>query len=129
MASNAEQQGAVAAGRIDVADSAIAAIVEHAAISCYGGVDMAPRSLGAAIHKRLGRSALGRGIGVNVLNGRVMIDLSVSIQYRTPIFTTARKVLKMVRFQVERTLGMAVEPIHVSVEGVRASPASAGVRV
>lgn len=115
-------------GRIDVAESAIAAVVQSAVMSCYGIVDMAPRTLTAAIGKRLGLSGPGRGIGVNVLDGRVTVELSVIMEYGTPIFTVAKNVMKTVKFQVERTLGMPVERVNVSVEGLRAGAEPSRVR-
>ena len=111
-------------GRVEVAESAIAAIVHGAVLSCYGIVDMAPRSLGSAIVKRLGLTKPSRGIAVAVADGRITVDLSVVMEYGTPIFTVARNVMKTVKFRVERTLGMPVERVNVNVEGLRVSPAS-----
>ncbi len=109
-------------GRIEVADNAITAIVHAAVLSCYGIVDMAPRSIRSAIGKRLGFTSRGRGIDVHVTDGRVSIELSVVVEYGTPIFTVAKNVMKTVKFQVERTLGMPVERVNVKVEGLRVSP-------
>ncbi|MBA2755147.1 MAG: Asp23/Gls24 family envelope stress response protein [Chloroflexia bacterium] len=111
----------IPAGRVDVADSAIAAIVHSAVMSCYGIVDMAPRTVRSAIGKRLGITSRRRGIAVHVEDGRVLVELSVVVEYGTPIFTVARNVMKTVQFQVERTLGMPVERVDVSVEGLRVS--------
>lgn len=119
--------GSIPDGRVEVAERAIATIVHTAVVSCYGIVDMAPRSLRSAIGKRLGISSPSRGIAVNVEDGRVSIELSVVVEYGTPIFTVARNVMKTVKFQVERTLGMPVERVDVNVEGLRvnrADPAS-----
>ena len=112
-------------GRLEVAEGAIAAIVHNAVLSCYGIVDMAPRSLGSSIVKRLGLSRPSRGIAVAVANGRVTIDLSVVMEYGTPIFTVAKNVMTTVKFQVERTLGMPVERVNVTVQGLRVSPDAA----
>lgn len=108
-------------GKIEVAEGAIAAIVHTAVLSCYGIVDMAPRSFGSALGKRLGLAHPRRGIGVSVLDGRITIELSVVVEYGTPIFTVARNVMKTVKFQVERTLGMPVDRVNVNVEGLRVS--------
>jgi uncharacterized alkaline shock family protein YloU len=108
-------------GRIEVADGAIASIVRGAVFSCYGIVDMAPRSIGSAIGKRLGLSKPNRGIDVNVDDGRITVELSVVIEYGTPIFTVAKNVIQTVKFQVERTLGMPVERVNVTVQGLRVS--------
>ncbi|CAA9558777.1 MAG: hypothetical protein AVDCRST_MAG49-2361 [uncultured Thermomicrobiales bacterium] len=113
-------------GRVEVATTAIAQIVHAAVLSCYGIVDMAPRSFGSAIGKRLGRSDPGRGIAVNVDDGRVRVELSVVMEYGTPIFTVAKNVMQTVKFQVERSLGMPVERVDVNVQGLRVSTPTPG---
>ena len=111
----------VPAGRVGVAESAIAAIVHSAVLTCYGVVDMAPRTVRSAIGKRLGFASRRRGIAVHVEDGRVLVGLSVVVEYGTPVFTVARNVMKTVQFQIEQTLGMPVERVDVSVEGPRVS--------
>jgi uncharacterized alkaline shock family protein YloU len=108
-------------GRIDIAESAIVSIVESAVLSCYGIVDMAPKSMRALIGRKLSRGKARRGIGVNVLNGHVSIELSVIMEYGTPILTFARNVMKTVKFQVERTLGMPVDRVDINIQGLRVS--------
>lgn len=114
------------AGKIEVAESAIAAIVHAAVLSCYGIVDMAPRSIGSAIGKRLGRPDPRRGIGVSVADGRIRVELSVVMEYGTPIFTVAKNVMQTVKFQVERTLGMPVERVDINVQGLRVNTDATG---
>ena len=115
-------------GRVEVAEGVIAAIVHGAVLSCYGIVDMAPRPIRSAIGKRLGLTSRARGIAVHVADGRVSVELSVVMEYGTPIFTVARNVMKTVKFRVERTLGMPVERVNVNVEGLRVSPGAAPAR-
>jgi len=50
------------------------------------------------------------------------------MEYGTPIFTVAKNVMTTVKFQVERTLGMPVERVNVTVEGLRVSPDAARSR-
>jgi len=113
-------------GRVRIADSAIATIVREAVLSSYGIVDMAPRSLGAAIGRRLGIGGEERGIQLTVRDNRVTIELSVVMEYGTPIFTVASNVMQAVKFQVERVLGMDVERVNVNVDGLHVSDASRG---
>ena len=120
--------GPVPPGRIEVADNAVAAIVHATVHSCYGIVDMAPRTVRSAIGKRLGLGGTGRGIAVRTVDGRVAIELSVVVEYGTPIFAVAKNVMKTVKFQVERTLGMPVERVDVNVEGLRVSRGAAPAR-
>lgn len=115
-------------GRVEVAEGAIASIVQSAVLSCYGIVDMAPRSVRSAIGRRLGFSSAMRGIAVSVRDGNIVVELSVVVEYGTPIFTVARNVMKTVKFQVERTLGMPVARVDINVEGLRVSPATPSLR-
>ena len=108
-------------GTIEVADQAIRSIVREAVMSCYGIVDMAPRSLGSAIGKRLGLGDEHRGIAVHVADTMITIDLSVVVEYGTPIFTVAGNVMQTVKFHVERMLGMTVDRVNVTVDGLRVS--------
>lgn len=114
------------AGQVSIADGAILTIVHEAVLSCYGIVELAPRSLGSAIGRRLGFSSAARGIDISVVDNRVSIELSVVMEYGTPILTVASNVMQAVRFQVERVLGMDVERINVNVDGLHVSDASRG---
>lgn len=113
-------------GRVHIADGAIMTTVHEAVLSCYGIVDMAPRSLGSAISRRLGFSSDARGIDIAVNDNRVSIELSVVVEYGTPIFTVASNVMQAVTFQVERMLGMDVERVNVNVDGLHVSGTSRG---
>jgi uncharacterized alkaline shock family protein YloU len=119
MATNREQS--TPGGKVSIADGAILAIVHEAVLSCYGIVDMAPRSIGSAISRRLGFGSESRGIGITVRDNRVTIELSVVMEYGTPIFTVASNVMQAVAFQVEQVLGMAVDRVNVNVDGLHVS--------
>lgn len=108
-------------GKVEIADSAIISIIYEAVLSCYGVVDMAPRSFGSAIVKRLGIGSNARGIGIQTEEGHLQIELSVVVEYGTPIFTVAQNVMQTVKFQVERMLGMPVDRVNVNVDGLRVS--------
>jgi uncharacterized alkaline shock family protein YloU len=115
------EQVQIPGGKIEIADSAIATIVHEAVLSCYGIVDLAPRSLTSAIGRRLGIASDARGIEIDVKDNRVSIELSVVMEYGTPIFTVASNVMQAVKFQVECVLGMDVERVNVNVDGLHVS--------
>lgn len=118
------QDSAAPTGRVEIAESAIISIIHETVLSCYGVVDMGPRSLGSAIVRRLGMGNSPRGIGVYNEDGHLLIELSVVIEYGTPIFTVAQNVMQTVKFQVERMLGMSVDRVNVNVDGLRVSSRS-----
>ncbi len=115
-------------GRVEVADSAIISVIHEAVLSCYGIVDLGPRSLGSAIVRRLGIGNDQHGIGIEHREGNLLIELSVVVEYGTPIFTVAQNVMQTVKFQVENILGMNVERIDVNVDGLRVSAPSGSTR-
>jgi uncharacterized alkaline shock family protein YloU len=119
---NEPLQDAVApGGRVEIADNAIVSTIHEAVLSCYGIVDLGPRTLGSAIVRRLGIGGSSRGIGIDTKDGKLLIELSVVVEYGTPIFTVAQNVMQAVKFQVERMLGMPVERVNVNVDGLRVS--------
>lgn len=113
-------------GKVRIGDNAIMSTVHDAVLSCYGIVDMAPRSFGSAIVRRLGIDSDSRGIDIEVNDNHVTIELSVVMEYGTPIFTVASNVMQAVRFQVERVLGMEVDRVNVNVDGLHVSESSRG---
>jgi uncharacterized alkaline shock family protein YloU len=113
--------GSSAGGQVEISDQAIIAVIHDAVLSCYGIVDMAPRSIRSAIGKRLGISSSERGIGIAIDGDTLTIDLSVVVQYGTPIFTVATNVMQTVKFRVEEILGMRVDRVNINVDGLRVS--------
>lgn len=111
-------------GTVQVADAAIISIVHQAVLSCYGVVDMAPRGFGSALGKRLGFNSTARGIDIAAHDGRVSIELSLVVEYGTPIFQVATNVMQTVKFQVEHVLGLEVEQINVTIDGLHVSDPS-----
>lgn len=115
------QEPQVPTGRVEIAETAIAHTIHEAVMSCYGVVDVGPQSLGSAISRRLRISSSPRGIDVVTTDGRLLIEVSIVVEYGTPIFTVAQNVMQTVKFQVENLLGMPVERVNVNVDGLRVS--------
>lgn len=115
------KQPALPGGHVEISDHAIMSVIHEAVLSCYGIVDMAPRSIRSAIGQRLGFSSNERGIGILVNDDTITIDLSVVLEYGTPIFTVATNVMKTVKFRVEEILGMQVDRVNINVNGLRVS--------
>ncbi len=113
-------------GKVRIGDNAIMSTVHDAVLSCYGIVDMAPRSLGSSIGRRLGIDSDARGIDISVHDNHVTIELSVVMEYGTPIFTVASNVMQAVRFQVERVLGMEVDRVNINVDALHVSESPRG---
>lgn len=115
------QEPQVPTGRVEIAENAIANTINEAVLSCYGVVDVGPQSLGSAISRRLRMSSSPRGIAATNTDDGLQIEVSVVVEYGTPIFTVAQNVMQTVKFQVEHLLGMPVDRVDVNVDGLRVS--------
>lgn len=115
------QEPRVPTGRVEIAENAIAHTINEAVLSCYGVVDVGPQSLGSAISRRLRMTSSPRGIAVTTTDEGLQIEVSIVVEYGTPIFTVAQNVMQTVKFQVEHLLGMPVARVDVNVDGLRVS--------
>ena len=107
-------------GSIEVSPVAIASLTHEAVLNCYGVVGTATKDLASGIANVLSRDSK-RGIDVRVEDGRIIIDVYVIIEYGTRIAAVARSVMNVVKFSVERALGLPVAEVNVHVEGLRVS--------
>jgi uncharacterized alkaline shock family protein YloU len=127
MSSNVSASVPIPGGRVEVADSAVITIVHETVIGSYGIVDLAPRSFGSSLVRKLGLGSGPHGIAVSVDGSRVSIDVSVVVEYGTPIFTVASNVMQAVKFNVERLLGLHVERVNVNVDGLHVSQSARSI--
>lgn len=107
-------------GRIEVAPSAIAALVAEAVKECYGVVGMSSRSFLNDLAGSLQRSSQ-RGVEIDSDDEGIIVDLYVIVEYGTRITEVAAGVMRRVRFTVESTVGMPVKAVNVHVQGLRVS--------
>jgi uncharacterized alkaline shock family protein YloU len=105
-------------GRIEVSPRVVASIVGHAANECYGVVGMAARGLRDGIAERLNRENVHRGVEVEVGEGGILIELYIIAQYGTRISEVAHNLMSVVRYAVEKSLGLPVLAVNVNVQGI-----------
>ncbi len=108
-------------GKIDVSPRAIASIAARAVLTSYGVVGMASATVRDGIADILNLENVHRGVGVQVVDGKVVIDLYVVIEYGTRISVVAHNVMESVKFSVEQALSMPVAEVNVHVQGVHVS--------
>jgi len=107
-------------GRIEVSPTAIASIANEAVLTCYGVVGTAAKDLTTGIANVISKDSK-RGIEVRIEDRQIFIDVYVIIEYGTRISTVARSVMDVVKFNVERALGIPIAEVNVHVEGLHIS--------
>jgi uncharacterized alkaline shock family protein YloU len=106
-------------GRIEVFPSAVGAIAAHAALGCYGITGMAARGLRDGVAELLHRGNVDRGVEVVDVEGGLVIDVFVIVQYGIRISEVAHNLQQAVKFEVERSVNVPVAKVNVNVQGVR----------
>jgi uncharacterized alkaline shock family protein YloU len=107
-------------GRIEVSPLAIASVVSQAVTSTYGVVGIAPKNLAKEVAHVFQRDAR-HGVDVRIQDNQIMIDVHVIVEYGTRIASVAKSIMNLVKFNVERDLGVPVTQVNVHVEGLRIS--------
>ena len=109
-------------GRIEISPVAIASIAARSASLAYGIVGLADKNLADGVMRALSGS-VHRGVAVSVEGERVTIDLYVVVEYGTRIASVAASLQNLVRFNVEKALGIPGEAVvvNVHVQGLRIS--------
>jgi uncharacterized alkaline shock family protein YloU len=108
-------------GVIEISRTAIASIASQAVLQSYGVVGMASKSFKDGLVELLTPGASHRGVDVRFLDGEIVIDLYVIIEYGTRISEVAHNISSAVKFHVEKALGPSVAQVHVHVQGLRVS--------
>lgn len=110
-----------ASGRVEISHAAIASLVHGAVMESYGVVGMAPSGLRGNLANYLRQSDPRRGIVVEVRDDQIIITLYVILEYGVRISEVAQNVMALVKFAVERALGMPVAAVNVYVQGLHFS--------
>jgi uncharacterized alkaline shock family protein YloU len=108
-------------GKIEVTQTAIASLASQAVLECYGVVGMAVKDLASGIVQILAPASHRRGVNVQIVDGEIVIDLYVVIEYGTRIAMVARNMQSAVKYTVERALDVPVTAVNVHVQDLRVS--------
>ncbi len=107
-------------GKIEISPRVVETIARHAVLSSYGVVGMAPRNIADGLVRALQRES-HQGIDVRLQEDQVTIDVFVMIEYGTRISSVAHSIMNVVKYSVERALGIPVKCVNVHVQSLRVS--------
>lgn len=104
-------------GTINIADEVLAVVAASAALEVEGVTSLA-NNLSSDIAELMGRKVPSKGVRLAVVEGQVVIDLSVMIEYGYSIPDVAKKVQTVVMSAVTDTSGMQVSRVNIQVAGI-----------
>ncbi len=106
-------------GRISISDEAIAKVACHAALECYGIVEMVSRRFTDSFSELLKKNSGAKGVKVTTAGDRIYIDIYVVIKYGVSITAVAESLKESVKYKVENFTGMIVDTVNVNIIGVK----------
>ena len=106
-------------GDVTVSNAVVAQIAGQAASRCYGVVGMASRNTKDGIVSLLKPDNMTKGINVSVVEGGVVVELHIIVEYGVNINTICKSIVNHVKYSIENTVGIKVTRADVKVEGVR----------
>ena len=106
-------------GSVSINSEVIAQYAGAVAMECFGIVGMAAVSMSDGIAKMLKKENLTRGINVEMINGRLVLDFHVIVSYGVNIRAVASNLVNNVKYKVEEFTGFEIDKINIYVEGVR----------
>lgn len=89
------------------------------AVECFGIVGMAAVSVADGIVKILKKDSLTRGISVEMVDDKLVLDFHVIVSYGVNIRAVAANLVNNVKYKVEEYTGFEIGKINIYVEGVR----------
>ncbi|GCE48559.1 putative alkaline shock family protein YloU [Thermosporothrix hazakensis] len=111
-------------GKIEVLPNAIQSIAVQATTLCYGVLGLASPRLRNGEAVRLDAKQANQGVRVNVVNGQLIIDVYVVLEYGLRISEIGHNIMSTVKFSIEKMLGIQVAEVNVNVQGLLHSPDS-----
>ena len=106
-------------GKILIDEEVIAKTAGLAVMECYGLVGMSSRGMQDGLADLLGLDNISKGVGVEIENEKVHLDLNIIVEYGTNINEVAHNVMERVKYTLENKLGLDEITIDVNVRGVR----------
>lgn len=104
-------------GSVKIADDVVAMIASLAATEVEG-VGALVGNISNELMSKVGMKKLTKGVKVEVINKKVIVDLAITLEYGYNIPATCRKVQDKVKTAVENMTSLDVENVNIRIAGV-----------
>lgn len=104
-------------GSVKIADDVVASIASLATREVEGVSAMAGNVTGELMSK-VGIRNMQKGVKVDILDGKVTVDLAVMMEFGYNIPATCQKVQGKVKTAIENMTGLSVTDVNIRIAGV-----------
>ena len=105
-------------GTVQIADDVVAMVASIAATE-IDGVSAMAGNITNELMSKVGMKKLTKGVRVEVIGKRVVVDLAVTLKYGYNIPATCQKVQARVKNAIENMTGLKVEYVNVRIVTVQ----------
>ncbi|MGN0247842.1 MAG: Asp23/Gls24 family envelope stress response protein [Lachnospiraceae bacterium] len=104
-------------GVVSIADDVVAMIASIAATEVEGVASMVG-NITNELMSRVGMKKLTKGVKVSVIEGKVNVDLAITIDYGYNIPETCQSVQSKVKIAIESMTGLHVDVVNIRIGGI-----------
>lgn len=104
-------------GSINISEDVLVSMV-RAAVSEIDGVAALSNNAGAELAELLGIKSTGKGLKVQIQDGKMTVDVIIMVRYGSNVVGVAQQVQDAVTAAVESMTGMGTPVVNVHVSGV-----------
>ena len=104
-------------GVVSIADDVVAMIASIAATEVEGVASMVG-NITNELMSRVGMKKLTKGVKVSLMDGKVNVDLAITIDYGYNIPETCQSVQSKVKAAVENMTGLDVDVVNIRIGGI-----------
>lgn len=105
-------------GQVQIADDVVAIIAGLAASEVEGVYKLAGK-FSNELASKLGKKNPAKGVKVELLPGKVRVDVSIEVLYEYSIPAVSSQVQDKVKQAIETMTGLVVEEVNIRITGVR----------
>lgn len=110
-------------GTVNIADDVLGVIASIAAAEIDGIKDLSG-TLSEEVMSKIGKKTLHKGVQVEMIEGKVRVQLNIIVDYGTKIHEVSALVQENVKIAIESMTGLEVEMVNVCVEGINTKVSS-----
>ncbi len=104
---------------LKISDDVVAVCAANAALKTVGVAELAGGFTNAISKTILGKDLLSKGVKVSQGDGKLLIDISVIVEYQANIPAAAWNIQEHVKKEVESMTELPVEAVNIHVQGVQ----------
>ena len=104
-------------GSINISEDVVNSMARNAILEVEGVAGLS-NTAGAELAERFGLKTVSRGVKVQFVDSRVVVDVIITVKYGSNIVKVAKAVQEKIANEVQATTGVSQAEVNVHVSGI-----------